>query len=555
MRVISRPLIVVFGMYFAIVSAAQSPPRQTASQPQGPFWTVLVDPVCPVTPFPGQTHESSNATSDLRVMYFPLAKDAKLKDPKSLSLQIAFNGPHFYNNRALVPFTRKGDHWEALVPLEKSRPLYAMFSVKDDETNAVDNNGGKYWDVVFCRPDGEKDSNGLIRQAESYSGETWPLGMRRETDFAKAVALLESTVANSSSQNSMTLTRIWDYKVKRDGDNPATYAKLAAEIERYLDEHKDDRNAQFGAGNFLRMHYKKLPPDFVEPMATKLDANEKDPGFSFREYIALGRAEDEPDSPKRLAAIDQVIAQYPDSQQLESAYSSRFFTCAALKDVECAESSLAKYREALRSHAAENIPDFMSQGLYLQMADLYALQNVKPDAALKLTDEAERSLDSMRQTGNDEVVSHIESQIAETRARIYLGMRKYELALAEAQKAMTTFARSADAHSILAEAYAGTGQNAKALEEYFNAALMPSNKDLEYRAELQRFYLEHFGNEKQFEAALHQRIANRFQAAHYAPKLLDQPAPELEFTTLKGEKFDSANLNGKIVVINFWSPG
>jgi hypothetical protein len=555
MRFLSRPLIVVVGMYFGIVSVAQSTSGQTAAQQQAPLWTVLLDPVCPVTPFPGQTHESSNATSELRVMYFPAAKDAKLRDSKSLSLQIAFNGPRFFNNRALVPFTRKADHWEALIPLEKSRPVYAMFSIKDDDTTAVDDNDGKYWDVVFCRPDGEKDSNGLLQQAESYSGEAWPFGMRRETDFAKAVSLLESAAVNSKSHNSMILTKMWDYKVKRDGDSPATYSKLAAEIERYLDEHKDDANAQFGVGNFLRMHYKKFSPDFVDRTTAKLDANAKDPGFSFREYVALSRAEDEPDPQKRLAAIDQMIAQYPNSQQLEFAYSSRFFTCVALKDVECAESSLAKYRGSLRSHAAENNPDFMSQGLYLQIAELYAQRNVKPDAALKLTDEAERSLDPMRRTGNDEFASHMESQIAETRARIYVGIHKYDLAMAQAKKAMTGLGKSADAHLVLAQAYAGVGDKAKALEEYFNGALMPSNKDLEYRAELKRYYLAHFGNEKEFEAALHKQIADRFQAANYVPKLIEQPAPKFEFTTLKGEKFDSANLNGKMVVINFWSPG
>jgi hypothetical protein len=54
------------------------------------------------------------------------------------------------NNRALIPFGRKGDHWEALVPLEKSHVAYAIFSVKDDDTKAVDNNSGKCSLVHSC---------------------------------------------------------------------------------------------------------------------------------------------------------------------------------------------------------------------------------------------------------------------------------------------------------------------------------------------------------------------------------------------------------------------
>jgi Tfp pilus assembly protein PilF len=189
------------------------------------------------------------------------------------------------------------------------------------------------------------------------------------------------------------------------------------------------------------------------------------------------------------------------------------------------------------------------------MAGFYAQQGVKLDAALKLTDEAEASsVESAKGAGNDEIAS-VEAQIAETRARIHLGMRNYDVAVAQAQNAMAKLERNAEAHFIMAQAYAGAGQKSKALDEYFNAALMPSNNDLEYRAELQHFYLAYFGNEKQFEAALHRQIANRFQAANYVPKLLEKPAPKFEFTTLKGERFDSTQLNGKIVIINFWSPG
>ncbi len=153
------------------------------------------------------------------------------------------------------------------------------------------------------------------------------------------------------------------------------------------------------------------------------------------------------------------------------------------------------------------------------------------------------------------MLREVEAQISESRARIYLAMHTYDLAVQQAQMAMAELKKSAELHFIVARAYAGAGQKSKALDEYFNAALMPSNKDLEYRAELQHFYLANFGNEKRFEAVLHQQIVNRFQAANYVPKLLEQPAPKFEFTTLKGEKFDSVQLNGKIVIINFWSPG
>ena len=152
-------------------------------------------------------------------------------------------------------------------------------------------------------------------------------------------------------------------------------------------------------------------------------------------------------------------------------------------------------------------------------------------------------------------ISVIEARCAELRARAYLALHKPNQAVAQAERALPALKENAEAHFVIAQAYALAGDKSKALDEYFKAALMPSNDDLKYRAELQRFYCKNFGNARQYEAKLNKRIADRFQATPYVPRLLDRPAPVLKFTTLKGEKFDSKGLSGKTVVLNFWSPG
>lgn len=154
-----------------------------------------------------------------------------------------------------------------------------------------------------------------------------------------------------------------------------------------------------------------------------------------------------------------------------------------------------------------------------------------------------------------EFTQYMEARCAEIRAHIYIALDQPSQAVAEADKALPVLKENAEAHFVVAQAYALAGKKQKALDEYFEAALMPSNDDLKYRAELERFDRKNFGNAKKYQAALNKRIADRFQAANYIPKLLDQPAPALEFTTLKGEKFDSKELSGKTVVLNFWSPG
>src|SRR5262249_17009674 len=119
-------------LLFACVESAfaqQSAPQTT------PPWTVLVDPVCPVSGF--FNSNASNATKELRVMYFPAAKDAKLKDPQSLTLHVGFAGPP-RNTSTTIPFVRKDGFWEAPVPLEKLRAFYTIFFVRDEKTGAVD---------------------------------------------------------------------------------------------------------------------------------------------------------------------------------------------------------------------------------------------------------------------------------------------------------------------------------------------------------------------------------------------------------------------------------
>src|SRR5437763_3940610 len=93
----------------AISSFAQESPFSPLNDPQ---WVLLTDPVCPVPFFHGSS-VAPNATESIRVMYFPKASRAKIKNPQALTLYAAFDGPQFANNRAVVPFTRKDDHWES----------------------------------------------------------------------------------------------------------------------------------------------------------------------------------------------------------------------------------------------------------------------------------------------------------------------------------------------------------------------------------------------------------------------------------------------------------
>lgn len=548
--------LVLLLVLFSTVALAQN---QNSSLPR---WTVLVDPVCPVSSF--YARPFPNATKEMRVLYFPAAKGAKLKNTESLTLDVGFNMPSSTSRSIVpetskIPFKRNGDYWEATVSLEKRHTAFAIFAVQDDKSGNVDDNNGQMWDVVFCDPVGKKDTNGVLDDAQSYTDSAWSPTLHRTKNYNKAISVLENYLGEDPNANSslFLLPNLWEYKAERDGGNAQAYAKVSEDVDQYLADHRDEKGAAVTVGNFVVRHQDQLPAEFVERIISTLDAKRNDPKYSLRADVTYRRAAREPDPRKRLAALDAFIANYPQAIQARFAQQSRFYTFIELKDVHGAEAALASYR--LARVADPDLMDPNGSNVYLAMAQLYIDNSEKLDTALRLADEAQEALNAVPGphgfTVPPEFRQNVEARCSEMRARAYLALHKPDQAIAEAEKALQDLKANAEAHFVMAQAYALGNDKSRALDEYFEAALMPSNEDLKYREVLERFYRKHFGGENKYRAALNKRIADRFQAAKYVPKLLDQPAPVLEFNTLKGEKFDSKTLSGKSVILNFWSPG
>jgi hypothetical protein len=537
--------------HLVVLSATLCSGFAFAQAPTAERWAVLTDPVCPVSSF--YSPPLPNASKEMRVMYFPAAKGAKLKDSQALTLKIGFNRPESQTGIS-VPFVRKDDHWEATVPLEKYYAHYVIFSVADEKANLVDDNGGKFWDLVFCWARGDKDVNGIVRQAQSYTGVSWPFGIHRALDYNKAISILETELVADPHQT-FVLNDLWNYKVQRDGGDAQAWAKLAPDIRQFMADHLDEQNARQAVGEFVVRNQAKLPADFVEQTISTLDAKAKNPRRSFRASAEYDKAFHEQDPQKQMAAYDAIIAKYPESISSGLAEQGRFYTFIKLGDVPGAESALASYDAAMKKFGSSGSGDYSN---YLSLARLYVDKNVKLDEALKLIDKPlEKSAFWATRKVPESIQRSVDLESTDLRARIYIAQHKPEMALREAQKAVKLqFGDSAGTHLLLAQALAATGDKNKALDEYFEAALLPSNKDADYGAELKRYYLrQHFGNARRFDAELEKRKATRFEQSHYVPTLADLSVPEFSFVTLKGEKFEAAALENKTVIVNLWSPG
>ena len=521
-----------------------------------PPWTVLTDPVCPVSSF--YSRPLPNTTKELRVMYFPAARRAKLTDPESLTLNIGFNnGSDRPGNRSVaVPFTRTGDHWEATVDASKFHAMYAIFFVSDDK-GTVDDNGGSLWDLVFCDSDGSKDVNGVYAQAEGYTGVSWSETLHRPPSYNKAVAIIERYIAQNDprlSHSQFLLQQLWKYKAQRDGGDAQAWAKLTKELDQFVADHLDNKNALYGVGTFVVRNRGKLDSDFVERTVSTIDAKTNNAPSSFHADLEYDRAVYVTDPHKRLAAFDAFVSKYLENSLMEAVQRGRFLIFDGLGDFTGAEAAFAKYREAAdKNKKRYGFNSSTAHRLYLEMARLYIERGIKLDEAFRLIDQAE-----VLRAGSLSPSDHwpfVDARYAWTRGRGYLALHKPQLAVQEAQKAVD-LNKSAENYFLLAQASAGVGDKKNALEPYFQAAILPSNDDLKYGAELKKFYLKkHFGNEKQFEVALEAHRTERFRAAKYVPQLVDQTAPAFEFVTLTGEKLDAAAIRSKTMVVNFWAPG
>lgn len=277
-----------------------------------------IEPATPVT----QTQDDPG-TTELRFTYFPGKAGARIQQPVLL---VGVNGRFFRNNTHAVPFVRKPDTvWEAKLDRGKDEFwLYLIFAVQDGVTHQIDDNNGRYWDVLFHSPTGPLHSQAVELQAESYTGARFDNGIDRTQDFAKATSILESYLASSASDRFDVLSQYWDDKVRRDGNNDEAWRKLAREIDQFIDEHRPDHAALVGAANFVVLRDNRLPLQLQPKLLNYLAAMDRKDADTFLRMALFNRIQSERNPGKRAQALQEFVSKYPDDPQTPLAVDELF---------------------------------------------------------------------------------------------------------------------------------------------------------------------------------------------------------------------------------------
>jgi len=524
----------------AAQGAARASSDKTASGPR-PAFSSVTDPACPVTDgIPPQP-----TTSELRVLYLPMAMPAAIPDAKALVLHIAFDDGTYSDDVRTAPFTKRNDGmWQAQVSLHPWKNRYAIYWVEDPGTKQADTNGGKYFEVLFCDARGERPEKTMEYQARTYDGWLESYSFDRPANFSKALQILEQNIHPPKKGESL-IYNWWYYKYRLGGETADSKEALLAEMRNFVNDHEVDG---FGFVETLQFveNADWIPIEFGEQLADAIENKKmwlKDPHVE----LLISRASIEKDEDKRLRELRELVARYPDSIQTDDARMTLFLESKDLTE-----------RETLYAWLSTSTRHRSQATLRLQMAQAYLDASTRYGIAQALVDDAERIYQA---TEGDPTANAYQQRAARDemgsaevlRAEILIRTGKPKEAVAVLLPRKGEFKRG---HSfyVLGMALEKTGKRRDAIDAYMESAVRVGMSQQKANEAMERLWVKSkMGTNQELHKRVQSRSAQAFEHTAYEPKLVLRDAPDLDLTTTGGEHFTSVSLHGKPVVLDFWA--
>jgi len=537
-------------------TAASGPTNQTASGPASgrassgassqvtrsgprPQFAAVSDPACPLTV--GAAPQP--ITNELRVLYFPMSPQAAIPVPKSLVIHVAFDEGHFSDDVRRVAFTKRDDGaWEAELTLHPLKNQYAIYWVEEPETRRVDTNGGKYFEVLFCDARGERSEKTVEYRARTYDGWLESYGFERPANFTKALEILGDYI-HPPDRGDLLLFWWWYFKDLAGKQTPETRTALLAEIRQFVSAHEGDKFGYDGTFRFVEMS-DWIPLEFGKHLADALQKNyssDSDPHVD----LLVTRASHEKDSEKRLAELRELTARYPENVYAEDARMTLFLDSKNLGE-----------REKLYAYLSTK--PYSEITVRLQMAQAYLEAKTQYGVALALLDDvenlcAERLKDSAANVYLQQAVKGQKGAAEVMRAEILIQTGKPEQALEVLLPRRGEFKRG-HSYYVLGTAFEKTGKRREAVDAYMKATVIVGPDQQKANEAMERLWLKSkMGTKEELQARVEDESVAAFEHAAYAPKLVSRDAPEFDLTTTRGERYTSASLRGKAVVLDFWA--
>ncbi len=528
---------------------------------------VTIAPPCPVLPI-----RKPDPPVQMRITYDPRAPGARLVDARAVSLDVAFNTSNDRDNHRSIAMTRTPDgRWQATLTFDTNWLAFGLFYLRDDRDH-IDNNAGRYWEVITCGADQMPSARAVTYQAASYTGDALADGIQRAPDFDRAISILRQWMAEHQD-STLFVTDVWGYRARQGGRSDVSFKALVPEIERFVADHPGDETALAQALQFVSTWRARLPATLFA--TTQAALTKLNPHSSFARSVlaevAWDRIYDEKDARRRIQMYEDFAAAYPGNGNAQLAYARAFIAAAEdLKDAPAAERAFQRWRTFEPAS-----PDPLAS-----IGRFYVEQKVKPDEAVRIFDQAtERCLaaatGAARAGGNRQAVTvtcdepdpgnpapgqaRLEQALATIRywrGQALAQQGEMQRAVEDLQFAARLLGDDAKVAMTLGQIAVKAGRSDVALAAYLDAASAPYQTSREPMDALRRVFVAGgVGTEDQLQARVAARIAARRKkaAADFTPVPIERPAPAFGATLLDGSNVSLASLKGRPVVLNFWA--
>jgi hypothetical protein len=222
-------------------------------------------------------------------------------DARAVSIDVAFNSSNDQDNQRSVAMTRTaGGRWQATLTLDTNWLAFGLFYARDDR-DRIDNNAGRYWEVVTCGADQTPSARAVTYQAASYTGDALADGIQRAPDFDRAISILRQWMAEHQD-STLFVTDVWGYRARQGGRSDEAFNALVPEIERFVADHPDSETALAQALQFVSTWRARLPATlFAKTQAalTRLNPKASFPRAVLAEVV-WRRIADEKDARHRI---------------------------------------------------------------------------------------------------------------------------------------------------------------------------------------------------------------------------------------------------------------
>jgi len=499
----------------------------------------LTDPACPVT----AAVPHAPVTGEIRFLYYPMARNAAIKEPKSLVLHVALGHESFPVDSKTLRFSLREDGvWAATLnwPIYQA-PKYAIYWVEEPSSKTTDTNGGNYFEVPFCDLHGQLAASSVQLQAESYTGILATHGIERLVNYQTALQILEDYIRVPRRGGDL-IGRVWEYKFQMHRNDPENFPTLLQDIDKFIDQHAADGFGLLGTMVFLSQH-DGVPAKTEDKLAEAMKV--RDPDTNVKAFLLEARSAREPDKEKRIPLAQQLLREFPDTPYAGAARMRLFNDSSDLDE-----------RERLYQEIKVNTPDLVR--IDISMADAYLQAGYKLQQALSLLAEAEQTLDANEK--DDAAPIHYgerdtklrNGRIAIMRADILVRQGKPAEALAILQPWKNGF-KLGWSFYVYGRALEATGDKRTAVDAYLQSVVRASQYQEDANTRLEKLWRQQkLGTKNELRQRVDALSAQSFVDQNYRPQLLRHTAPEFELTTLNGEIVSSSRLRGKKVILNFW---